>query len=1260
MKKGRRFSILVSLTLVLALLATYIPAYAVAVNEDAETILYQEDFNSRELIPGETVDGWYFYRTAGSNATAEIKDGALYFYGTTNTVTGSYDSLRLNVEGSTEWTNYTVEADITYLKSSGWYGLCYNMSGDTTYQKGTIARASGTATGNCSLNGLVNNTWVNNNNANTSGVTESTLNVKAYATNVGANDTFRIRITNNGAGTSVMSYALYNADGTLETWSEVMSVSNIDAQTTKGSIGFMLGAKANATDIKVDNITVTQEGNVLYEEDFNSVSLVPGETVNDWYFYQTAGSNATAEMKDGALYFYGTTNTEEGSYDSLRLEVSGSSGWTNYTVEADITYLRSSGWSGLCYNVSGNATYQKGTIPMSGNCSLNGLVNSAWVNNVSGTNRVAYTDCPTQNETFRLKIVNDGGSTSTLYHAAYNNGVLGEYVQVMSVDNIDSQTTAGTIGLMMGAKANATDIKVDNIKVTRNAAASNVDPAVGGDIEDLIVGIDTEILYQEDFTGEAFSLTANNEVNDWYFYKTSGSEAAVEVRDGALYFTGSSTSSGYDIAYLTTAGSGAWTDYTVEADVTYLSDSGWYGLCYNVGGNTTWQKGTLSIGNTTASSLNGYVNAWVNNDSSTNKRTFDTGIEQGKAFRMRIVSDGGSNAAMYFARYENGVLGAYQEALTVSNIDSRTQSGAVGVMLGSGSNAASVRVDNIVVYKNPETATPTPYVGKIAEIYVPETGIVNPPVVIQEVTSVASYASVGFTRPAIAMMEIDGNLNVLASGGTAVGTVSGFMGNCGGSVIPAFVVDSSAEVTALTAYLNTNNIIDAYVIAESNDSSLVKTAREACPKVRGALIFDSLETAAARKAAFVLVNQSLGYVAISRTAPSDETVTYFNARVMPVWGYAEGVADVYDAIVNGYGGVISNGAGMVYDVYEEIIETTVSGRPLPIGHRGHSEYPEMTISSFYGAIAAGAKAVEVDLRLTKDGEIVLMHDAAVTRTTNGLGTVETLTLAELKELYVGEPTDLTDEIPTLEEVFAEFQNTDLVFYCEMKVKNDTLMNRFNALVQQYGYQDRAIVFISYGARATYNYTNMTPGLAYTAASTTEQLILENDQDCIEAFIKQLTPYNYQTLYYNFNGHATESFYYSLAARGFVSAHSTTNGRAKLNNTLLTGLGAISVLTDELPRCEGFYYRVDAQDMTLVSGQALPLENAVAKLVNSDMITCGFTQISGPELVWDENLEGYTLVEVGEVVLVYYADVTVNGAAYRVYSPAVTVQFSDAE
>ena len=221
-----------------------------------------------------------------------------------------------------------------------------------------------------------------------------------------------------------------------------------------------------------------------------------------------------------------------------------------------------------------------------------------------------------------------------------------------------------------------------------------------------------------------------------------------------------------------------------------------------------------------------------------------------------------------------------------------------------------------------------------------------------------------------------------------------------------------------------------------------------------------------------------------------------------------------------------------------------------------------------------------------------------------------------------------------------------------------LMNRFNELVQQYGYEDRAIVFISYSARSAYNDTNMTPGLAYTAATTDEQLSLESDQDCIEAFIKQLAPYNYQTLYYNFNGHATEPFYYSLAARGFAATHSTTNGRAKLNNTLITGLGAIGVLTDHLPLCEGYFYQINVEDTSIGLGEALPLDQVALKIKGSELVTCGFVQLSGPSLIWSDSADGYTLETTGTVSLAYYADVTANGANYRIYSPAVTITYTE--
>ena len=71
-------------------------------------------------------------------------------------------------------------------------------------------------------------------------------------------------------------------------------------------------------------------------------------------------------------------------------------------------------------------------------------------------------------------------------------------------------------------------------------------------------------------------------------------------------------------------------------------------------------------------------------------------------------------------------------------------------------------------------------------------------------------------------------------------------------------------------------------------------------------------------------------------------------------------------------------------------------------HRGWSEkYPENTMLAFREAIKLGVDQVETDIRLTKDQELVLIHDGKVDRTTNGTGKVCDMTLAELKSLDAG-------------------------------------------------------------------------------------------------------------------------------------------------------------------------------------------------------------------------------------------------------------------
>ena len=95
---------------------------------------------------------------------------------------------------------------------------------------------------------------------------------------------------------------------------------------------------------------------------------------------------------------------------------------------------------------------------------------------------------------------------------------------------------------------------------------------------------------------------------------------------------------------------------------------------------------------------------------------------------------------------------------------------------------------------------------------------------------------------------------------------------------------------------------------------------------------------------------------------------------------------------------------------------------LNIAHRGASgRFPENTLTAFAAAIEAGAQMCELDVQLTRDGAVVVMHDDTVDRTTDGHGAVRGMTLAELKRLDAGVRFGNEfkgERIPTLEEVFA--------------------------------------------------------------------------------------------------------------------------------------------------------------------------------------------------------------------------------------------------
>lgn len=90
---------------------------------------------------------------------------------------------------------------------------------------------------------------------------------------------------------------------------------------------------------------------------------------------------------------------------------------------------------------------------------------------------------------------------------------------------------------------------------------------------------------------------------------------------------------------------------------------------------------------------------------------------------------------------------------------------------------------------------------------------------------------------------------------------------------------------------------------------------------------------------------------------------------------------------------------------------------LIVAHRGASATePENTLAAFEAALAAGADAIELDVRLTSDGVPVVMHDADVAGATNGSGFVHEMTLADVKRLDASGGAGARAEVPTLVEV----------------------------------------------------------------------------------------------------------------------------------------------------------------------------------------------------------------------------------------------------
>jgi glycerophosphoryl diester phosphodiesterase len=136
-----------------------------------------------------------------------------------------------------------------------------------------------------------------------------------------------------------------------------------------------------------------------------------------------------------------------------------------------------------------------------------------------------------------------------------------------------------------------------------------------------------------------------------------------------------------------------------------------------------------------------------------------------------------------------------------------------------------------------------------------------------------------------------------------------------------------------------------------------------------------------------------------------------------------------------------------------------------VGHRGNAAHaPENTLDSFRQAVAVGADVLELDVHVSRDGHVVVIHDPTLDRTTSGSGRVDRLTLAEIRRVDAGARftkdrgatypyRGIGITVPTLDHVLQDFPTMPLLV--EIKAAEASLATR--RVIEHHGAQDRCIV-----------------------------------------------------------------------------------------------------------------------------------------------------------------------------------------------------------
>lgn len=370
-----------------------------------------------------------------------------------------------------------------------------------------------------------------------------------------------------------------------------------------------------------------------------------------------------------------------------------------------------------------------------------------------------------------------------------------------------------------------------------------------------------------------------------------------------------------------------------------------------------------------------------------------------------------------------------------------------------------------------------------------ETNCLSPVFVNIKINSINDLEKLNESSPSLSnvILYLNSDLNLVSSENNTslnIHFMDAYDTYLKGKYLPVFYINDEETKTNFITYLNdTEYIVDSAVCSFSY--SIVKDIRSSSigKYIRGIIDlsnvtkeeFDKKEIVKETNKAFA------NTIILSEELSTYENIRYFLARFKSVWSDQDSYEKLktMELINNGIYGIVSKNYDEVISTFSEYLNSpnskwNVNRAAFNIAHRGAcTSNFENSLEGFKEAFSNGATHIELDIHVTKDKELVVMHDTTLNRTTNygGSLSIKDMTKEEIKKYkitknYVGTfPPGVKDsdgvEIPFLDEVFAEFKDNNKVIIVELKCDDEDLVSLFKECLDTYDIYDQLVVISFY-------------------------------------------------------------------------------------------------------------------------------------------------------------------------------------------------------